>query len=200
MKIPDGFRFISLSLPKGGGLIVRYGFSTNDGSITNHDEIEHTCPSDVHEDMERLVKQLRKYVADTYNMLAFNSLAKNNVAAFTAKEQSAVKNIQPVYDKLVNEVLDKIEITAIKFKGNEASRGVVIYGKNNYGKAGTALNTPFINLNQERWGWESELDEILDMIVEESKNYLFSNKRKAPEIEFPAEAEEELAATGTDNF
>jgi len=208
MEIPEGFKFMSLSLPKGGGLIVEYGFKTKDGSITNKDSIKHTCCSDMHDDMEKLINKLKVFVADTYNILAFKALAKNSVGVFTAKEQTAVKNIQPVYTKLEKEILDKIEITALKAKGTEKNFGLVISAKNNYGKAGTAMNTPFINLGTNKWGWEEELDELFEMIVDESKEYLFNNKRKQPEFDFVEEnnkgqkkpKEKELAPTGSDDF
>jgi len=182
MKIPEGFNLMSIKLPTGGGLSVKYQESTKDKSITNKDSIEIESPADAHSDLTDKIAELDDYVADIYQMKTLQKTLKLKTE-FTAKEETAADSLNRVIDNVNDYVMSKIDVTEFKISGEGAARSVVLSAKLEIGnKSSLSLKTPSIRLTGNKFGWEEDLDARIDAITEEILLYLFDGKRAEADL------------------
>jgi hypothetical protein len=172
-SVPNGFEFKGLTLLKNGGISITHTDMEVEDSITNTNNRSLQSTKDPHPDLVNKVKDLSKFVAKIHNMVSFQSLKK---APATAKLDEAVKTMQSTFDKLAVEVMNHIDVTGFSLSGSEGNLGVVIKAVNRYNKEAIALNSSRINLEGTKHGFEVELSECVDSIIEEVQMYLFEGK------------------------
>lgn len=175
MKTPKGYQLEIVKLLSGGGLSATYRESTKDKSITNVDTHKIDSPTDPHPDLTEAMDKLKPFVADVYAMRTYRAF-NTNPKSINAKEQEAIRTLKVAFDKLDIEVLRKIEIKELVFKGEEDSAGVIIKATLNHNGYTSALNTPLMVFCGDSWGFEEKIDEITDVILEEVEEYLFNAK------------------------
>ena len=192
MKTPQGYKLEKFKLLKNGGLSATYTELTQDRSITNVDTHTIDSPTDPHPDLINAMDELRGHLADVYGMRTFNSFTLN-YKKMTAKEQAATDSLKVALGKLNQELINKIEIRGIDFKGTEDGAGIIIKGVLNHNDYVSPLNTPIIKFIGEEWGFEEEVSKISDKILDEVEAYLFVGKAAQLDLfaESPSNNEEE---------
>ena len=155
-------------LPKGGIQAEYQVTQTVDGENSLIDRNE-TCTRDVHPDLLGLFEDLRNIVARVFNITSFLTFLDAEVVNH---------NIQDRARAFADELLEKIEVRGISWSGTGDKSGVVItavYETANGLK--TCINTPRIVLATISFGFEEELETIVETVKKEVYAYLFKGKQ-----------------------
>ena len=155
-------------LPKGGIQAEYQVTQTVDGENSLIDRNE-TCTRDVHPDLLGLFEDLRNIVARVFNITSFLTFLDAEVVNH---------NIQDRARAFADELLEKIEVRGLSWSGTGDKSGVVITGV--YETANglkTCINTPRIVLATISFGFEEELETIVETVKKEVYAYLFKGKQ-----------------------
>jgi hypothetical protein len=195
MKKPELFSLIKLKLLNNGGVEITYREQNRVGGITN--TIDWTTKSSItpHPDLNNKVDELKQFLAKCYDLDSMVILS--NSKGLKLKDSDAMKQIKGLIADVYNQNLQKIDVTGISLSGevdeDKDKRSVVITGtKLQHNGTKTALNSPRIKLANTQFNFEAEVQEIVEAIEEEVKEYLFENKKSQPEL-FDAPKEEKLS-------
>jgi hypothetical protein len=195
MKKPELFSLIKLKLLNNGGVEITYREQNKVGGITN--TIDWTTKSSInpHPDLNKKVDELKQYLAKCYDLDSMVILSTSK--GLKVKDEDAMKQIKGLIADVYNQNLQKIDITGIALSGevdgDKDKRSVVITGtKLQHNGTKTALNSPRIKLANSQFNFEAEVQEIVELIEEEVKEYLFENKKSQPEL-FDTPKEEKLS-------
>lgn len=157
-------------LPK-GGIQVNYQISqVVDGESSVIDRNE-TCTRDVHPDLLGLFEDLRNIVGRVFNITSFLTLLESDEMKLPESKRILARNY-------ADELLQKIEVRGISWSGTEDNVGVVItsvFETPNGLK--TCINTPRIKVAQISFGFEEQLETIVDAVKAEVYAYLFKGKQ-----------------------
>lgn len=178
MNIPSKGQFAlsKVKLVKDGGLIVHYEVTEviNEQSYTNKFNVE--SAKDVHPDLKKLYDDLRPVLGRVFHLISFQSL----LATPGFKATKAQKELG---DSYTSKVLDNIEARGVSFSGQDDNIAVVITGLLTVGNGQkTAINTPRIKFNTETYGFEEELETIMNEIESEVYEFLFNGKKAQLEL------------------
>ena len=155
-------------LPK-GGIQVNYQISQvvdGDSSVIDRNE---TCTRDVHPDLLGLFEDLRNIVGRVFNITSFLTFLDAEVVNHNIKDRARA---------FADELLQKIDVRGISWSGTEDNVGVVItsvFETPNGLK--TCINTPRIKVAQISFGFEEQLETIVDAVKAEVYAYLFKGKQ-----------------------
>ena len=155
-------------LPK-GGIQANYQVTQiveGENSVVDRDE---TCTRDVHPDLLGLFADLRNIVGRVFNITSFLTFLDAEVVNH---------NIQDRARAFADELLQKIEVRGVAWSGNGDNTGVVItsvFETPNGLK--TCINTPRIKMATISFGFEEELETIVESIKKEVYAYLFKGKQ-----------------------
>lgn len=155
-------------LPKGGIQAEYQVTQTVDGENSLIDRNE-TCTRDVHPDLLGLFADLRNIVARVFNITSFLTFLDAEVVNH---------NVQDRARAFADELLEKIEVRGLSWSGTGDKSGVVItavYETANGLK--TCINTPRIVLATISFGFEEELETIVETVKKEVYAYLFKGKQ-----------------------
>lgn len=159
-------------LPKGGIQAEYQVTQTVDGENSLIDRNE-TCTRDVHPDLLGLFADLRNIVGRVFGITSFLS--------FISAEALSREIGDDVSDRaraFADELLEKIDVRGISWSGNGDNAGVVItavFETTNGLK--TCINTPRIKMAQISFGFEEELETIVETVKKEVYAYLFKGKQ-----------------------
>ena len=157
-------------LPK-GGIQANYQISQSvngEASVLDRNE---TCTRDVHPDLLHLFEDLRVIVGRVFNITSFLTLMESDEIKLTEAKRILVRNY-------ADELLKKIDVRGVSWSGTDENVGVVItavFETPNGLK--TCINTPRIKMAQISFGFEEELEKIVDSIKAEVYAYLFRGKQ-----------------------
>jgi len=157
-------------LPK-GGIQVNYQISQvvdGDSSVIDRNE---TCTRDVHPDLLGLFEDLRNIVGRVFNITSFLTLLESDEMKLPESKRILARNF-------ADELLQKIDVRGISWSGTEDNIGVVItsvFETPNGLK--TCINTPRIKIAQISFGFEEQLETIVDAVKAEVYAYLFKGKQ-----------------------
>lgn len=157
-------------LPK-GGIQANYQVTQiveGENSVVDRDE---TCTRDVHPDLLGLFADLRNIVGRVFNIMSFLTL-------FESGEMKLPESKQIMARQFADELLQKIEVRGVAWSGNGDNTGVVItsvFETPNGLK--TCINTPRIKMATISFGFEEELETIVESIKKEVYAYLFKGKQ-----------------------
>ena len=157
-------------LPKGGIQAEYQVTQIVDGKTSLIDRNE-TCPRDVHPDLTGLFEDLRNIVARTFNITSFLSLLESDEMKLPESKKMLARSF-------ADELIQKIEVRGVAWSGTGDKSGVVItavYETANGLK--TCINTPRIVLATISFGFEEELETIVESIKKEVYAYLFRGKQ-----------------------
>lgn len=155
-------------LPK-GGLTAEYQLTENVGGELSVTDYKATYTRDVHPDMSDAFQDLRIIVARVFGMTSFLS--------FMASEKLPKDKIENA-KKFAEELMDRIDVRGISLSGSDDDPAVVItsvYEVENGQKS--AMNTPRIRMANISFGFEEQLDTIIEQIKEEVFAYLFEGEQ-----------------------
>jgi hypothetical protein len=108
------------------------------------------------------------------------------------KKAMESKAMEPVLKLWDEEVYNSVTVTGISIQGSIEDGSCVITGNRSILHTGGALNSPKISFNGDSFGFESTLQNRVQVIINEVFAYVFENKSSTPELF--GELEEEDAA------
>lgn len=173
LSIPSeqNFSLSKVKLIKDGGITVNYDVTevVDEESYTNHHIVE--SAKDIHPDLRELFYDLKPIYGRVFGVTTFLSL-------FDVKEFKATEKQKEYSNKLASDILDKYDVRSLSFSGAGDKLGVVLSGLfTTENGMKTNLNTPRIKLAVESYGFEEELQEILEKIEKEVYKFLFLGKK-----------------------
>lgn len=176
---------------KNGGLFLEYRLKGAAGGDQYISDITLKDPREPHPDLTCLIDKLDTLLAKS---VGFGDIltVKEGVDIQMTKAQNLV------IDRVFAHLLSLIEVTGIAISGDEGKQGAVITGTMLCKNGGVvALNSPHIKTALDKFGFEEELQEIIDDLHREV--YLFLYEHKAAQLDLFNEAAEadkikELAA------
>lgn len=165
------FNLSKIKLDPKGGILAEYQITaTVDGEPSVIDRTEKS-DGDVHPDLIGLFEDLRSIVARALNITSFLTLLESDEMKLPEGKKILARNF-------ADELLKKIDVRGISWSGTGEKAGVVItsvYETANGLK--TCINTPRIVLSTISFGFEEELETIVESIKTEVYAYLFKGKR-----------------------
>ena len=165
------FNLSKVKLLPNGGIQANYQISQSvngEASVLDRNE---TCTRDVHPDLLHLFEDLRVIVGRVFNITSFLTLMESDEIKLTEAKRIIVRNY-------ADELLKKIDVRGVSWSGTDENVGVVItavFETPNGLK--TCINTPRIKMAQISFGFEEELEKIVDSIKAEVYAYLFWGKQ-----------------------
>lgn len=157
-------------LPKGGIQAEYQVTQTIDGDPSLIDRNE-TCTRDVHPDFAAAFEDLRPIVGRVFNITSFLTLLESDEMKLPDSKKMMAR-------QFADELLSKIEVRGVSWSGTGDNVGVVItavFETPNGLK--TCINTPRIKMAQISFGFEEELETIVESIKTEVYAYLFKGKQ-----------------------
>lgn len=157
-------------LPK-GGIQAEYQVTQVVGGEPSVLDRNETCTRDVHPDMLQMFADLRMIVARVFNITSFLTLLEFDEMKLPESKKMMARNF-------ADELIQKIEVRGVSWSGSDDNVGVVItavFETPNGLK--TCINTPRIKLAQISFGFEEELETIVEAIKKEVYAYLFRGKQ-----------------------
>ena len=157
-------------LPK-GGIQAEYQVTQVVGGEPSVLDRNETCTRDVHPDMSKMFADLRMIVARVFNITSFLTLMESDEMKLPESKKMLARNF-------ADELVAKIEVRGVSWSGSDDNVGVIItavFETPNGLK--TCINTPRIKLAQISFGFEEELETIVDAIKKEVYAYLFHGKQ-----------------------
>lgn len=157
-------------LPK-GGIQAEYQLAQIvDGEKSLIDRNE-TCTRDVHPDLTAMFEDLRTIVGRVFNITSFLTLLESD-------EMKLPESKKLMARQFADELVSKIDVRGVSWSGTNDNVGVVItavFETPNGLK--TCINTPRIKMAQISFGFEEELETIVESIKNEVYAYLFKGKQ-----------------------
>lgn len=193
MEIPlipseKNFNLSKIKIDPKGGVKAEYQITASvDGEPSVIDRTE-SCDRDVHPDLRGLFDDLRSIVGRVFGMTSFLTLLESDEMKLPESKKMAARSF-------ADELLQKIEVRGVSWSGTDENAGVVItavFETTNGLK--TCINTPRIKLATISFGFEEQLETIVNEIKSETYKYLFEGKQA--QLSFfgpggePAEGEE----------
>ena len=157
-------------LPKGGIQAEYQVTQIVDGETSLIDRNE-TCTRDVHPDLLAMFTDLRTIVARVFNITSFLTFLESDDMRLTESKKMLARNF-------ADELLAKIEVRGVAWSGTGDNTGVVItsvFETPNGLK--TCIKTPRIKMATISFGFEEELETIVESIKKEVYAYLFKGKQ-----------------------
>lgn len=171
-EIPSAkdFNLSKVKLLPGGGLKVNYQIVVvNDGESCLVDRVE-TSDRDIHPDLLNLFKDLRIVVGRCLGITSFLSLLESDEMKIPASKMEKAR-------EFADGLMEKFDVRGVAWSGTNESVGVVITSVFETANGlKTCINTPRIKLSQISFGFEEELEKIVDSVKTEVYEFLFNGK------------------------
>lgn len=157
-------------LPK-GGLQVNYQVTETVGGEPSVTDYTADVSRDIHPDLQGLFEDLRQIVARVFNITSFLTLLESD-------EMKLPESKKLMARQFADELISKIDVRGVSWSGSDDNVGVVItavFETPNGLK--TCINTPRIKLAQISFGFEEELEVIVDNIKSEVYQFMYKGKQ-----------------------
>jgi len=196
-EIPSekNFNLSKVKLNPNGGLSADYQVTETVGGEPSVTDYHATVTRDIHPDLARMFEDLRPIVGRVFNITSFLTFLESDEMKLTEPKKALARNF-------ADELIRKIDVRGVSWSGSDDNIGVVItavFETPNGLK--TCVNTPRIKVAQISFGFEEELETIVNAIKKEVYEFLFKGKQAQLSLfgESGAPAEETVAdAPGED--
>lgn len=178
MPIPtkEKFALSKVKLLKDGGLDVHYEVTEVVGNESYTNKYHVLSAKDIHPDLRELFNDLRPIMGRIFNITSYKSM-------MATPDFKATKKQLEIADLFADECLKNIEVRGVSLSGQDDNVGVVLTGlftvSNNQK---TAINSPRLKFNTETFGFEEELETIVNSIGNEVYGFLFEGKKAQLEL------------------
>lgn len=165
------FNLSKVKLNPHGGLQADYQVTETVGGEPSVTDYHANVSRDIHPDLSGLFEDLRPIVARVFNISSFLTLMESKEMGLS----DAKKNMARVF---AQELIDKIDVRGVSWSGTDDNVGVIItavFETPNGLK--TCINTPRIKTAQISFGFEEEMEKIVDAIKKEVYEFLFKGKQ-----------------------
>ena len=172
----EKFSLANVKLLKGGGLDVHYERTEVIGNETYRNKCHVMCTKDIHPDLAKLFKSLVPIMGRVFNIVSFKTM-------MATPNFKATKSQKDIADSFASECLNNIEVRGVSLSGQDDNVGVVLTGlftvANNQK---TTISTPRMKFNVESFGFEEDLENIVNSIENEVYEFLFEGKKAQLEL------------------
>lgn len=165
------FNLSKVKMLPNGGLQAEYQVTqvvNGENSVIDRNE---TCTRDVHPDLLGLFADLRNIVGRVFNITSFLTLVESDEMGLPDGKKALARNF-------ADELLEGIEVRGVAWSGTGDNTGVVITSVlETPNGLKTCINTPRIKMATISFGFEEELEQIVEQIRGEVYAYLFKGKQ-----------------------
>lgn len=164
------FNLSKVKLNPNGGLQADYQVSETVGGEPSVTDYHANVSRDIHPDLLGLFEDLRPIVARVFNITSF--------LTFLESDEKMPESKRLLARSFADELIAKIDVRGVSWSGTDDNVGVVItavFETPNGLK--TCINTPRIKTANISFGFEEELEKIVDTIKTEVYQFLFNGKQ-----------------------
>lgn len=172
----ESFELQKVSIPNGGGLSVEFKYGKSMRDEYHEFEDKHQSSVEPHPDLVARIRSLKGFYLEVTRMRTiYKVIFQDRFGA--SKEQ------QEIAKAALDELQRYVKITKISLSGKEDNSAVIITGvvEAETGQ-GMAYNTHRVKLNEEVYGWEENLKQIIEEIHDEVYEYIYGGKVLAPDM------------------
>lgn len=167
----ESFKLSKVKLIKDGGLDCHFEVEEVSGQEVYLEKYHTESSKDLHPDLSSKFLELKPILARIYHLSFFRDIIQKPDFKATAKQSQFA-------EKFYQEILSRINVTGVAISGQDKNEGIIITGTF---KADTnqimAINSHRIRFVDTKYGFEENLEILVDEIKEEVFAFLFENKR-----------------------
>lgn len=178
MLVPNENQFAlsKVKLLKDGGIDVHYEVTEVIATESYTNQYHVTSAKDIHPDLQNLFDDLAPIMGRVFNITSFLSMVET-------PEFKATKTQKQTAEEFADECLKNIEVRGVSLSGKGDNVGVVLTGLFTTANGQkTAINSPRMKYNTESFGFEEELERIVNEIEYEVYAFLFKGKKAQLEL------------------
>lgn len=190
------YNLSKVKLNPNGGLQADYQVTETVGGEPSVTDYHANVSRDIHPDLRGLFEDLRPIVARVFNITSFLTFLDSD-------EMKLPESKKMLARAFADELIEKIDVRGVSLSGTDDNIGVVItavFETPNGLK--TCINTPRIKMATISFGFEEELEKIVDAIKKEVYQFLFNGKQAQLSLfgeQAPAGESGTAANDGTDD-
>lgn len=165
------YNLSKVKLNPNGGLQADYQVTETVGGEPSVTDYNASVSRDIHPDLRGLFEDLRPIVGRVFNITSFLTFLDSD-------EMKLPESKKMLARAFADELIDKIDVRGVSWSGIDDNTGVVItavFETQNGLK--TCINTPRIKMATISFGFEEELEKIVDAIKTEVYQFLFNGKQ-----------------------
>ena len=165
------YNLSKVKLNPNGGLQADYQVTETVGGEPSITDYHANVSRDIHPDLRGLFEDLRPIVARVFNITSFLTLLESDEMKLTESKKLMAR-------QFADELIAKIDVRGVSWSGTDDNVGVIItavFETPNGLK--TCINTPRIKTAQISFGFEEEMEKIVDAIKTEVYQFLFNGKQ-----------------------
>jgi len=165
------YNLSKVKLNPNGGLQADYQVTETVGGEPSVTDYHASVSRDIHPDLRGLFEDLRPIVARVFNITSFLTFLDSD-------EMKLPESKKMLARAFADELIAKIDVRGVSWSGTDDNTGVVItavFETPNGLK--TCINTPRIKMATISFGFEEELEKIVDAIKTEVYQFLFNGKQ-----------------------
>jgi hypothetical protein len=176
-KVPKKEQFLLKQVKVKSGVVeFKATLEYADGQDVIRPELNDKYPVEPHPHMIEALNKLKRPLAKVHGLIDLELIVdQKDFAATPAQQIYAANHTQ---DKLA-----KVTITGVAISGEDKNRGIVITGIFD----GQAINSKRLKFTGKKYGFEDELEEIVDEIEEEVFEFAFRGKKAQLDLAFEEE-------------
>mgnify|MGYP000415011411 CR=1 FL=1 len=172
----EDFRLSAIEIPKNGGLVVKwkYSKSVRDEIHEVEDSIKTTV--EPHPDLKSKVRSLKDYYLEITHLGFLKKVMERD--QFKADESQ-----KKLMESGVEELKRLIRISKLSFSGSEDNFGLIITGEvEAWTGQKMAFNTHRVKTEDEIYGFENELADLIEEIRLECYEFIYNGKMAEPDL------------------
>lgn len=165
------YNLSKVKLNPNGGLQADYQVTETVGGEPSVTDYHANVSRDIHPDLRGLFEDLRPIVARVFNITSFLTFLDSDEIKLSESKKMLAR-------AFADELIAKIDVRGVSWSGTDDNTGVVItavFETPNGLK--TCINTPRIKMATISFGFEEELEKIVDAIKTEVYQFLFNGKQ-----------------------
>ena len=165
------YNLSKVKLNPNGGLQADYQVTETVGGEPSVTDYHANVSRDIHPDLRGLFEDLRPIVGRVFNITSFLTFLDSD-------EMKLPESKKMLARAFADELIEKIDVRGVSWSGTDDNTGVVItavFETPNGLK--TCINTPRIKMATISFGFEEELEKIVDAIKTEVYQFLFNGKQ-----------------------
>lgn len=172
------FELKKIKVDSDGKVSISYKTDNQVEGSASYDTIEMESDRHPHPDLKEAINRLTPYLADANGLRPYRNLPHVPPKKLDRWNEP---HIQEILNALDTHVYASVIPSGITLSGNDHTLGVIITGKHEVHNTAVAMNSPRISINADVFGFEAEVFDIVDTIVEEAR--LFIEERKSAQLE-----------------